>query len=291
MRQRCFRACVAAAAGGTVAVVCLAPAAATAAVTGHGPHRDTPQCLAYNSGGPVHCVTWAQDSGGSPGLRITATGGYVNAAVIMTQADHSDPMQDFLVTPLGTVTAYFNGGNNDLGLNSYDNVNYGNDELVSVEFAPGGVPSDLCLGNVSNKLLLRHCNGLRWQTLIEATSVQYHCAGSGDALAGPGGQTPLGVVVPGGNVGTEATIPGGTGSLADSGAGGSGPFGYDCDGDSGPSSTATVPISGVFTMLLSCAHVFDNGQHLALTGALTDGARATFTHPRQANTEFWAYVV
>src|ERR1700730_9151371 len=92
MRERYFRACVAAAAGGTVAVVCLAPAAATAAVTGHGPHRDTPQCLAYNSGGPVHSLTWAQDSGGSPGLRITATGGYVNAPVIMTQADHSDPM-------------------------------------------------------------------------------------------------------------------------------------------------------------------------------------------------------
>jgi hypothetical protein len=260
MRKHLFsvRAAASVAAGITVAL-CLGAAGASASV--HRTHPDTPQCQAYNSGAPAHCVTWAEASGtGTLGLRITASGGYVNAPVIMTQTDSSDPMQDFLVTTLGTVSQYWNGGGNDLGLNAYDNTEYGNDELVSAEFAPGGVPTDLCLANVSDKLKLRRCNGLRWQTFIEATSVQAHC--SGGAPSGPGGQTPLGIVVPFGNPGS-----------------------YDCA--AGPA----VPPVNISAMLLSCAHVFDNGQHLAMTGSNTDGAQGRFTHPTQSNLKFWAYAV
>jgi hypothetical protein len=262
MRKHLFRACSAASAAGITAALCLGSTAASASVAMPGStHPDTPQCQAYNSGGTLHCITWAQSSGtGTLGLRITATGGYVNARVLLTQADSSDPMQDFLVTTLGTVSQYFNNGANDLGLNAYDNVEYGNDELVSAEFAPGGVPTDLCLANVNDKSVLRRCNGLRWQTYIEATSVRAHCTSG--VPSGPGGQTPLGIVVPFGNPGS-----------------------YNCAGD------PAVPPASISTMLLSCAHVFDNGQHLAMTGSNTDGAQGKFRHPTQNNLQFWAYAV
>jgi hypothetical protein len=285
MGKRYFRACATVSAAGLTAALSLGATSASAAVAGHRMHRDTPQCQAYNGGGSVHCVTWAQDVGNGPlGLRIAATGGFVNAPVTMQQADSSDPMQDFLVTNLGLVSTYFNGGANDLGLNAYDNTNYGNDMLVSVEFAPGGVPTDLCLGNKNNNLQLRQCNGLRWQTFIEATSVQYTCASIfGDLLTGPGGQAPLSINIPTGNVGTQTGL-GTAGSLADA------PTGYDCD-DSDFAAGTSVPITNVGVMLLSVARVFDNGQHRALTGSNIDGAQATFTHPWQNNREFWIPVV
>jgi hypothetical protein len=231
MRKRLLRACsaVSAVAGVTMALGLGAAGAASASVA---THRDTPQCQAYG-GGTTQCITWAEFAGGgSLGLRITATGGFVNAPVIMTQNDGSDPMQDFLVTNLGTVTTYFNGGANDLGLNAYDNTNYTNDELVSAEFAPGGVPTDLCVANVNDKLVLRQCNGLRWQTFIEATSI---------VEGGIGGGNPLSVTIPNNSA-----------------------------------------------LILSCAHVFDNGQHLALTGSNIDGVQGTFSHPHQTNLQFWS---
>jgi hypothetical protein len=235
MRKRLFRACyaVSAAAGTTVALGLGAVGANASVATTH-PHRDTPQCQAYN--GSVNCVTWEQYNGAGPlGLRIQATGGYANAPVIMAQRDTSDPTQDFIVTQLGRVTDNFNGGANTLGLNAYDNANYSKDELVSAEYAPGGVPTDLCLANVSNKLVLRQCNGLRWQTFIEATSTTVVVNG-----LPVGGNNPLSVAIPVGSA-----------------------------------------------VILSCAHVFDNGQHLALTGSNTDGAQATFKHPTQNNLQFW----
>jgi hypothetical protein len=240
MRKRYFRACFAtsAAAGITVALG-LSAVGANASVAVHRTHRDTPMCQAYN--GSLNCVTWAQvDPTGVPptlGLRIEATSGAVNAPVIMSQTDTSNPMQDFIVTPIGRVTDYWNGGGNDIGLNAYDNANYGTDEVVVAEFAPGGVPTDLCVANVNNKLVLRTCNGLRWQAFIEANS-------DPDVVAG-------------------VTIGGAMGPLS-------------------------VLTPGDSTMLLSCAHVFDNGQHLAMAGSNVDGAQATFKHPVQSQLQFWA---
>jgi hypothetical protein len=241
MRKRYFRAWYAAsAAAGITVALGLGAVSANASVAIHRSHHDTPMCQAYNANG--NCQTWEQyNGGGTLGLRITATGGYVNAPVIMTQRDTSDPMQDFIVTPLGRVTDYWNFGANDIGLNAYDNANYTNDLVVLAEFAPGGVPTDLCVANVNNKLVLRQCNGLRWQAFIAANS---------DAdTAGPG---PMAGLTVGGSMGPLSIV---------------------------------VPFES--TMLLSCAHVFDNGQHLAMTGSNVDGAQATFKHPTQNNLQFW----
>ena len=60
--------------------------------------------------------------------------------------------------------------------------------------------------------------------------------------------------------------------------------GVPVGGSLGPLSVA-VPVGSA--VILSCAHVFDNGQHLALTGSNTDGAQATFKHPTQNNLQFW----
>ncbi len=295
MRKRFFRACCAVSAAGVTVALGLGAAGASASVAMHRTHHSTPMCAAYGIAN-AKCTTWLVDNG-SPATEVTslglmATGAFVNAPVVLTGNDTSDPMMDFIVTRLGTVTNYWNAGFNDIGLNAYDNAEYGNDELVSIEFAPGGVPTDLNLANVNDKLVLRQANGLRWQTFIEATSVQYNCfsntteivaAAENDTLTGPGGMTPLGIAVPTGNVGTQAFL-GGPGSLADTGG-----TAYDCDADGGAGAANVAPF--VYTMLLSCAHVFDNGQHLAMNGTLVDNSQVTFWHPVQSNDEFWAYAV
>lgn len=78
--------------------------------------------------------------------------------VIVTDADSSDPAQDWRYNLEGTVSDLFNGGIDPMfGLTPQDNRLYGSDEVYQLESAPYGAPSDRCLTDVKGKAVLAHC--------------------------------------------------------------------------------------------------------------------------------------
>jgi len=64
--------------------------------------------------------------------------------IILFQRSNSDPAQDFVVTPLGSVDSFFDHGR---GLISpeFDQA-YGHQEAFEIQYQPSGRPSNFCVG-------------------------------------------------------------------------------------------------------------------------------------------------
>lgn len=151
----------------TAAAMAIAPALSASAAT-----QDptvacaaVPRCVAVDVHGPL---------ANTNELALTHTTLTVNAAVTVTAgpaaATPGAATQDWISHRLGRVpTAIGNKG--AYNFSAYDNANYGGDAVYSLEAAPSGVASGLCLANINRVAVLRHCNGSRWQAFIRAGHV------------------------------------------------------------------------------------------------------------------------
>lgn len=171
MSTRCVSAFLAASALAAVAVALSLGTAgsASASVSWPAAQRATPECLVL-----PNCVSLYQFGPvNSPQLVLEATGVFPNAPVIVNADDPTDSDQDWTYIDLGTVGIYQTAAfRNRFGLNGFDFANYGADEMYQLEFSPAGIPSGLCAANVANRMVLRTCNGSRFQTMISADKVR-----------------------------------------------------------------------------------------------------------------------
>jgi len=167
MRKR-FTTAFLATSASVAATVALGLGAAGSASASVASHKATPECLAQ-----TNCVTPDLYSpSGSPELVLQAAGLFKNAPVIVQPNDTTEFLQDWVYIDLGTVGSYYTEDvSNTLGLTGFDNANYGSDELYQLEFSPGGIPSGYCAASVNNRMVLRWCNGSKFQTYIAADSI------------------------------------------------------------------------------------------------------------------------
>jgi hypothetical protein len=165
MSARFRRALIANSAGLAVASVLILCGAAVARASSAGPaaHGATPECLILPS-----CLSVYQFGPVSaPELVLQAAGAFPGAPVVMAADDFRRPGQDWTYVDLGTVASYKHRGLRvTLPINKFDIVNYGPDEVYQLEFTPDGHASGYCAANVSNRMVLRVCNGSQFQTLI-----------------------------------------------------------------------------------------------------------------------------
>lgn len=144
--------------------------AGQASVSAEGPraHRATPECLLLPNCVSVYqygrVISWQ--------FVLQAVGIFSNAPVIVGTGDPGNPGQDWAYIDLGTVSDYQHQGlSGTLPLDRFDITSYGADEVYQLESSPGGHPSGYCAANVANRMLLRVCNGSKFQTFIAADSV------------------------------------------------------------------------------------------------------------------------
>jgi len=162
-----FAVSASAAAAATLGLSAAGPASAS--VSRMSARQATPGCLVLPD-----CVSVYQ-FGPMAGrqLVLEATGAISNAPVISSAEDPTDAEQDWTYLDLGTVGSYHAEWARDpLGLTGFDVAHYGRDELYQLEFSPAGVPTGLCAANVADQMVLRDCNGSRFQTMISANGVR-----------------------------------------------------------------------------------------------------------------------
>ncbi len=92
-----------------------------------------------------------------------------NAPVLVAPHDPTDIMQDWTYIDYGSVASYAPFGG--FGLTAFDFRNYASGELYALEFNPAGIPSGYCAANVSDRMVLRTCNGSAFQTYIGISNV------------------------------------------------------------------------------------------------------------------------
>lgn len=149
-----------------------APAAPAASAGG----KATVQCLTL-----LDCDTLRQydPTAAAAGLAMQISSFRGSTPIVVYPNDGTSFLQDWTYIDLGTVNSYNNGGIEPWGLTAFDFANYGTDHLYEVEFSPAGIPTGYCAGNASNVLLLRSCNGSKYQTYIAAASVLGNTAHTG----------------------------------------------------------------------------------------------------------------
>ena len=150
------------------------PASASAARPGT--QLATPGCLLL-----PNCVSlYRYGRPGPPELVLEAAGEHTGAPLIVGVSNPANLNQDWTYIGLGTVAHYRRQELPDpLHLSAFDVSQYGSAELYQLEFSPGGAASGLCGANVGNKLMLRGCNGSRFQTLLSAARVRSRMAPPG----------------------------------------------------------------------------------------------------------------
>jgi hypothetical protein len=170
MRSRLIGAFFAMSASAAVTVSLGLGAAGPASASANWPraHRATPECLVL-----PNCVSVYQFTRrNSPLLVLEATGAVSNAPVILSADDPADSRQDWTYIDLGNIGTYkAEGLRGTLGLTRFDLAHYGNDEMYQLEFSPAGIPSGFCAANVAKRMVLRVCNGSRFQTMISTNGI------------------------------------------------------------------------------------------------------------------------
>ena len=149
------------------AAVALALAAipATPALAGGGMFpAGTPQCHVLPGCGSI-LLYGSPDNPFGQALTVTAGRGSRGSAPVVVHPDSiTDPGQDWTLIFDGLVSAYAATG--EYGLTAFDFANYGSARLISLEFTPAGIPTGYCAANVSERMVLRTCNGSVFQTFL-----------------------------------------------------------------------------------------------------------------------------
>lgn len=164
MRRPMTKAVLSVSAAGVMVVAAFAGTAIGPVAAAVRAHRDTLMCQQV-----TNCVTprLYGDSTSVLGQALEVSpqiSKLSNAPVVVAPYDSTELLQDWLYIDYGSVASYQSLG--AFGLTAFDFSNYHSGELYALEFAPAGIPTGYCAANVSDKMVLRACNGSVFQTYI-----------------------------------------------------------------------------------------------------------------------------